>query len=231
MSKRSSLRLSLNHKVVLTFLVSVAVILFVSVLGVRAWINKKTAVFTSTTSPQHTYTVNLKGAKGRPLLIPYTVSADLFKTGEPYVTDVRLHEAWDAFDLSFEAGFPEIRWPANNVVEFYRPEYFEDGNNLLIVQNRSGKPVKCLFIDAVSKFLAVDIRPGASLSLRVPKPRGDWQWIGLEGALDDGTKISHRYNKPRWRKKENCTYLISIFESGAAIDPPFDPQELLFSSF
>src|SRR5687768_17984531 len=96
---------------------------------------------------------------------------------------------------------------------------------------RSGKPVKCLFIDAVSKFLAVDIRSGASLSLRVPKPRGDWQWIGLEGALDDGTKISHRYNKPRWRKKENCTYLISIFESGAAIDPPFDPQELLFSSF
>src|SRR5688572_32469832 len=56
---------------------------------------------TTTTAPQHTYKVNLKGAKGRPLLIPYTVSDDLFKTGEPYVTDVLLHEAWAAIDLSF----------------------------------------------------------------------------------------------------------------------------------
>ena len=219
MLNRSSSRLSLNERVGLTFLVSVGVILFVSVLGVRAWINKKTAVFTSTTSPQNTYTVNLKGAKGRPLLIPYWVHADIHKMGEPYVADVFLHEAWDAFDLSFEAGFPEIRWPANNVVEFYRPEYFEDGNDILIVQNRSGKPVKTLFVHAVSTFLVVDMRPGGSLSLKAPKPRGDWQWIVLEGVLDDGTRIPrHDKNFRQHRKRESCTYLLSILESGSAIE-------------
>lgn len=219
MLNRSSSRLSLNDKVGLTTLVSIGVILFVSVLGVRAWINKKTAVFTSTASPQNTYTVNLKGAKGRPLLIPYWVHADVSKTGEPYIADVLLHETWDAFDLSFEAGFPEIRWPANNVVEFYRPQYFEDGNDILIVQNRSGRPVKCLFINAVSKFLVMDMRPGASLSLKAPKPRGDWQWIVLEGVLDDGTRIPrHDKSFRQHRKKENCAYLLSILESGAAIE-------------
>lgn len=219
MSKRSSSRLSLNHKVGLTFLVSVGVILFISVLGVRAWIDKKTAVFTSTTSPQKIYTVNLKGAKGRPLLIPYWVHADVYKMGEPYVADVFLHEAWDAFDLSFEAGFPEIRWPTNNVVEFYRPEYFEDGNDILIVQNRSGKPLKSLFVHAVSKFLVVDMRPGASLSLKAPKARGDWQWIALEGLLDDGTKIPrHDRNFRQHRQRESCTYLLSVLESGSAIE-------------
>lgn len=219
MLNRSSSRLSLNERVGLTFLVSVAVILFVSVLGVRAWINKKTAVFTSTTSPQNTYTVNLKGAKGRPLLIPYWVHADIYKMGEPYVADVFLHKAWDAFDLSFEAGFPEIRWPANNVVEFYRPEYFEDGNDILIVQNRSGKPLKSLFVHAVSTFLVVDMRPGASLSLKAPKPRGDWQWIVLEGVLDDGTKIPrHDTDFRQHRKRESCTYLLSSLESGSAIE-------------
>lgn len=219
MSNRSSSRLSLNDRVGLTFLVTVGAILFVSVLGVRAWISKKTAVFTSTTSPQNTYTVNLKGAKGRPLLIPYWVHADVYKMGEPYVADVFLHEAWDALDLSFELGFPEIRWPANNVVEFYRSETIAGGNDLIIVQNRSGKLVTCLSIDVESKFLVVDMKPGSSLSLKVPKLRGNSQWMALEGVLGDGTRISYRYDNGRWRIKENCTYLLSIYELGAAIEP------------
>jgi hypothetical protein len=218
MSKQAGLRLSLNHRAGLTFLVSVGLILFVSVLGVRAWINKKTAVFTTTTSPQNTYTINLKGAKGRPFLIPYWVSADVYKRGEPYVADVLLHEAWDALDLSFELGYPEIRWPANNVVEFYRPENFKDGNDLIIVQNRSGKHATGLFINAVSKFLVVDLKPGGSLSLKTPKPRGDWHWIGLEGVLVDGTKISRHHASGRRRNKEDCTTLISILESSAEIE-------------
>src|SRR5688500_19271050 len=121
--------------------------------------------------------------------------------GQPYVADVFLHEAWDALDLSFELGFPEIRWPANNVVEFYRPQYFEDGNDIFIVQNRSGKPLKSLFVHAVSTFLVVDMRPAASLSLKAPKARSDWQWIVLEGLHDDGTKIP-RHDKSFRRSEE-----------------------------
>ena len=209
-----------ERKSLFTTLLVLGVVLLVAVLGARAWINNKTAVFTSTTSPKNTYSVSLKGAKGRPFLIPYWVSADVHKTGEPYVADVLLHEAWDAFDLSFESGFPEIRWPANNVVEFYRPENFENGNDVIIVQNRSGKPLRCLFIHAVSNFLVLDLRPAASLSLKVPKSRGDSHWLGFEGTLDDGTNIPRKFGDfdRRGTRERDCTYLLSIFKSSSAIE-------------
>jgi hypothetical protein len=213
MPKHSSLLLTRNLS--FTVLVGLIVVLLAAVLGVSAWVNKRTAVFTTTTSPQNTYSVNLKGAKGRPLLIPYWVSADVYKMGEPYVADVLLHEAWDAFDLSFELGFPETRWPANNIVEFYRPQYFEKGNDILIVQNRSAKRLNCLFIDAVSKYLIIDMRPGASLSLNIPKSRATWHWIGFEGVLEDGTKIQRAYKD---FNRSGCAYLLSIVESGSALE-------------
>lgn len=220
MGNRSGSRPSYTRKFVLTSLVGLGVVLLIAVVGVRAWVTKRTAVFTTTSSPQNTYSVNLKGAKGRPLLIPYWVSADVYKIGEPYVTDVLLHQAWDAFDLSFELGFPDIRWPANNVVEFYREEYFEDGSDVLIVQNRSGKNLRCVSIDAVSKFLVIDMRPGASLSLKAPKSRGDVQSIDLEGVMDDGTTISNQsvsFDRTG-RRALDCTYLVSITESGPTIE-------------
>jgi len=207
------------RKSVLTVLVGLVIVLLVAVFGARAWINKRTAVFTTTTSPQGTYSINLKGAKGRPLLIPYLVRADVYKMGEPLVADVLLHEAWDAFDCSFELGFPEIRWPANNVVEFYGPGFYEDGNDILIIQNRSGKAVNCLYIDSVSKFIVVDMRPGASLSLKVPIPRTDWPWFGYEGVLDDGTPIPPKFdNFNRRSPTTDCTYVLSILESGSMIE-------------
>jgi len=219
-NQMSNSPLSFTRKSVITSLVILSVVLLVAVLGARAWINKKTAVFATTTSPQSTYSINLKGAKGRPFLIPYLVRADVYKMGKPVAADVLLHEAWDAFDLSFELGFPEIRWPANNVVEFYRPEDFEDGNDVLIVQNRSGKALGTLFIDTESKFLVIDMRPAASLSLKVPKPRGDWAWFGFEGVLDDGTTIPRNFQQFNYRasQKTDCTYVLSILESGSMIE-------------
>jgi len=219
MVKQSSPLCSLIRKLVLTFLAGLGVILLFAFLGVRSCINRNLALFTTTTSPRNTYVVNLKGAKQRPFLAPYTVSADIDKMGEPYVSNIELHTAWDAFDLSFELGFPEIRWPANNVVEFYRPEDFEHGNDVLIVQNRSGKPLKCLFVEAGHKFLIVDMRPGASLSVRIPRPRGDSQWIAFKGVLDDGTKIPpYARDYRRYRRGDNCTYLLSVLESGSSLE-------------
>ncbi|HEU4869854.1 MAG TPA: hypothetical protein VFT08_03315 [Pyrinomonadaceae bacterium] len=212
--------ISFARKSLFISLVVLGVVLLVAVLGARAWINNKTAVFTRTTSPQNTYSVSLKGAKGRPLLIPYWVRADVYKMGQPYVADVWLHEAWDPFDLSFEAGFPKIRWPANNVVEFYRPENFENGNDVIIVQNRSGKLIRCLFVRSVSKFLVLDFRPEASLNLKVPKTKGDSQWFLFEGILDDGTNIPRKHGDfdRRGTRERDCTYLLSIVESGSAIE-------------
>ena len=208
-----------TRKFVLTVLVCLAGVSLVAVLGLRAWINKNSAVFTTTISPQNTYSLNLKGAKQRPFLLPFSVSADVYKMGELFVTDVWLHTAWDAFDLSFELGYPDIRWPANNVVEFYRPDYFADGSDLLIIQNRSGQPVKCLLIEAVNKFLVFDMRPGASLSVHVPKSRGDWQWFALEGVVADGTRIPRNNASFRSNNKQvRCTYLITLLDSGSTFE-------------
>ena len=136
------------------------------------------------------------------------------------IADVLLHVAWDAFDLSFESGFPELRWPTNNVVEFYRPENFENGNDVIIVQNRSRKPIRCLFIHAVSNFLVLDLRPGASLGLKVPKSKGDSQWFGFEGILDDGTNVPRKFEdfNRTGTRTVNCTYELSILESGSTIE-------------
>ena len=202
----------------LTTLVGLGVILLSVVLIARSWMNKNTAIFTTTTSPQNTYSVNLKGAKGRPFLLPYAVSADVYKLGEPYVTTVLLHEAWDFMDESFELAYPEMRWVGNNVVEFYGPH--DLGNDVLIVQNRSSKPVKCLSVYRGNKFLVMDLRPGASLSLQVPKTNSDSQWMTLDGVLEDGTRIRRHYETygRRNTKEADCTYVASIFDSGATIE-------------
>jgi hypothetical protein len=211
--------ISYARKSLITSLLVLGVVLLVAVLGARAWINNKTAVFATSNSPQNTYSVSLKGAKGRPLLIPYFVSADVYKTGQPYVADILLHEAWDAFDESFELEFPDMRWPANNVVEFYAPGT-EDGNDILIVQNRSDKTLTCLSIDAVHRFLVLDLRPGASLSIKVPKTNADWYWMVVEGVLGDGTNIPRNtaeFNR-RGTRELDCTYVLSIFQSGSTIE-------------
>jgi len=77
------------------------------------------AVFFTTSSPGHTYEVKLKGNEGRVLLISNEVSVDVLKAGRPFLLDLWLHSAKNSFDLSFEAGYPDVRWRSKNVVEFY----------------------------------------------------------------------------------------------------------------
>src|SRR5678815_4508899 len=107
-----------------------------ALIGVgRFWFKQRSQEFLTTTSPDHTYTVRLKGSKGRPLIVPNEVRAEVSKAGQLFVSDIWLHRAEDSFDLSFEAGFPEVRWLTDNIVEFYRPEYFNQGADSLTVEN------------------------------------------------------------------------------------------------
>lgn len=89
------------------------------------WSQRWQAVFFTTNSPSHTYEVKLKGQKGRPLVLTNEVRADVFKGGRPFISDVWLHSTQDALDLSFEAGYPDTRWVTENIVEFYRKQYYE----------------------------------------------------------------------------------------------------------
>ena len=147
------------------------------------------SVFFTTSSPSKTYSVNLKGDGRRSLLLSHEVRADVLKSGRPFISDVYIHSSNNAFDLSFEAGFPDARWLGNNALELYRPEYFERGSDSLIIRNSSDKAVKYLRAQGVNKFLIFDLEPGSSIVLQIPAPRGDTQWIDVWGAFNDNQEI------------------------------------------
>lgn len=152
-------------------------------------------IFLTTSSPNETYSVNLKGNPGRALVMRTEVRADVYKAGNPFLRDVWLHTTRDSFALSFEAGFPNHRWLSENVVEFYRPGYFESGADHLEVKNQTDNPIKHLRVESFNKFLILDLQPKSSVSLEVPFPRGDWQWFFVEGSFGDGKWIGENSKK------------------------------------
>jgi hypothetical protein len=182
----------------------------------RFWVHSQYKEFLTTTSPNHIYTVNLKGNKGRPLIIPNEVRADVSKAGQLFASDIWLHETTDSFDLSFEAGFPKVRWLTGNIVEFYRPEYFERGADLLMVENQAGKLIKYLRVQAENKFLVFELASGTSISLKIPAARGDSQWIAIEGAFADDEKIP--FKSASFDKRQHSNYHICIGPSDATIN-------------
>ena len=182
----------------------------------RFWIKQRTQEFLTTTSPDHTYTVRLKGSKGRPLIIPNEVRADVSQGRTLFVSDIWLHRAEDSFDLSFEAGFPEVRWLTDNIVEFYRPEYFDQGADSLTVENNAGKLIKYLRVQSGNKFLIFELGSGKSISLKIPAARGDSQWIAVAGAFADGLEIP--FESGSFDKRQHSNYHIGVALSDTTID-------------
>jgi hypothetical protein len=172
--------------------------------------------FFESSSPNGTYSVRLKGDKGRSLLLSHEIMADVTKHGAAYVSNIFMHSTHNAFDLSFEAGFPDARWLNDSILEFYRQEYFEKGFDSLVVENSDSRSIKYLRVQAHNKFLIFDIEPKSSVSLRIPAPRGDSQWIALEGAFNDNQKIDF-YQKSfnrRSTQRTHFSYKIILSSSG-----------------
>jgi hypothetical protein len=131
-----------------------------------------------------------------------------------------LHSTGDSFDLSFEAGFPDVRWLDDNVVEFYRAQYYERGADSLEVENRETKTIKYLRVQAVNKLLICELRTGSSVTVGIPAPRGDSQWIAVEGGFTNGAAIPFTWKSfdRRSRQQQHFTYQISIDSSGPTIE-------------
>jgi hypothetical protein len=193
----------------------VLAVLALIVVG-RFWIKQRTHEFLTSTSPDDTYTVRLKGNKGRPRIIPNEVRADVFKAGQLFVSDIWLHRTEDSFDLSFEAGFPQVRWLTDNTVEFYRPDYFDLGADSLTVENKSGKLIKYLRVQSENKFLIFELGSGKSISLKIPAARGDSQWIAVAGAFADGLEIP--FKSRSFEKRQHSNYRIGVLLSDTTID-------------
>jgi hypothetical protein len=187
-------------------------------VGFWYWIQSN-SVFSTTSSPDHTYLVKLKGEKGRALLRSNEVRVDVLKRGTPFLSDVYLHSAGDAFDLSFEAGFPDIRWLGDSVVEFYRKQYFDKGSDALILENQTASYIKWLRVQSENKVLLFDLPPRSAVSFEIPATRTDTQWIGIEGAFLDGKGIpfnSKSFDRHSSQRK-HFTYQVSITDSGFTI--------------
>lgn len=193
----------------------VLAVLALIVVG-RFWIKQRTPEFLTSTSPDDAYTVRLKGNKGRPLIIPNEVRADVFKAGQLFVSDIWLHRTEDSFDLSFEAGFPQVRWLTDNTVEFYRPDYFDWGADSLTVENKAGKLIKYLRVQSENKFLIFELGSGKSISLKIPTARGDSQSIAVAGAFADGLEIP--FKSRSFEKRQHSNYRIGVLLSDTTID-------------
>ncbi len=74
--------------------------------------------FLVTASPKGTYIVKLTGQKERPYFFTNEVRFHVFKSEEPFLINKHLHSG-DAFDLSFELGYPNYQWLDENVLHFY----------------------------------------------------------------------------------------------------------------
>lgn len=190
-------------------------------LSVAYWLLNSQTVFSTTASPNQTYILNLKGSKGRALFARREVRVDVLKKEQPFASDIWLHSAENAFDLSFEAGYPDLRWLKDNCVEFYRQQYFEGGSDHLTIRNSSQKHIKYIRVQSLNKFLLFDVEPAASILVKIPAPRGDSQWIAVEGVFSDGQIIPFNYGSfDRQSSHSNSvSYRLEITSSDSLIEP------------
>lgn len=182
----------------------------------------KASPFLTLTSPGGVYTVNLTGSKGRPYFFTNTVRFSVLKSGQPYLSDTYLHSG-DAFDPSFEVGYPDHRWPHDNVVQFYRKEAYDKSKaDTLIVVNRTNEVVKYLRIQSEDKFLLFDIQPGGEITLSVSPSRGDLKWVEAEGEFSHGRHIGRHGVDFKIRKELGgaFTFYIYLNENGSNIESP-----------
>lgn len=180
----------------------------------------KSSAFLSTSSPGGVYTVNLTGQKGRPWFFTNEVRFSVSKHGEPFVGERQLHSA-DAFDLSFEAGYPNHRWLAGNVLQFYREEYFNAAPaDTLVIANKAGRVIKWLRVQSVDKFLLFDIQPESEISLPNSAPRGDSKDIYVEGGFYGEESLKKQgIGVPIIQGRAgNSTYYVSITSNGPVIE-------------
>jgi hypothetical protein len=153
-------------------------------------------VFFTTSSPfpaRDKYVVSLRGNPQRSFLLTHQVTADVLKSGEPYVSDIFLHSSHNAFDLSFESGFPDSTWLGNRILEFYHKGDYERGRDSVAIQNDSNVDIKYLRVLAVNKLLLFDIPPLTSVQFVIPAANTGSQTISLEGSFSDNQPIPFQW--------------------------------------
>jgi len=178
--------------------------------------------FLSTTSPKGTYTVRLTGRKDRPK-VPFLNHQVLFSVSREekvVVANSYLHSG-DWFDPSFDILYPDHAWENNEILHFYKKEYFADGQpEQVVVLNKTTETIQYLHVTSVDTFLLFDIQPESTTRLVVSRPRADSRWIKIAGQFSDGTPIQGKgvgFVLPK-SKQPPFTYYIYIDKKSFTIE-------------
>jgi hypothetical protein len=117
------------------------------------------------------------------------VRFSLSKNGESVLTDKPLHSG-DWFDPSFAMLYPQHKWESDNVLHFYREEYFSHGTpSTITVVNNSGRAINYLRVTSVDTFLLFDVPAGSKTDLPVSPPRGNVRWVSVGGEFSEEQRI------------------------------------------
>lgn len=203
----------------LILLVVFAAAMISGVLIVRT--TSQPEVFLTITSPNGNYTVSLAGQKDRPKLpfVSHEVRFSVTKEGKETSTNNFLHSG-DWLDPSFALWYPQHKWITENGLQFYKEEFFNDGQRERIsVQNKTDKVIEYLRVTSIDSFLLFDIPPGATTTLTVSPPRSDNRWISVTGEFRDRQQIGQKgegfsFGKDR---KGPLTYFVAINVDGLTI--------------
>lgn len=175
----------------LQYIGSAAVLVLAISVGIIVhWWFREPPVWLSSSSPDHTYVVDLTGDKGRGgFIFDTVVSYRLSKNGTMFVKDKVAHRG-DWLDVSFELAYPEHTWIGENVMRFWRkPDRDRDDRfDVLLISNETNKTVRYVRIVTKDMFFIFDIQPHSNLKLSFThQPEGNDIWC--EGEFDGGSSL------------------------------------------
>ena len=175
----------------LLFLVLLGVLTAVVASGVlglaMVWVRQP--VFSTITSPDGVVSVQLKGYPNRPInpITTNSVYYDLFRDGQPIVSDKYLHSG-DTLEPSFNESYKLHNWVSNSVLRFSREDMAAGKCDTLVVSNFTAKPIAYLHIWSNDLFFVLDLKPGADVRL-CATPQKTVSSIRVEGAFADRSPI------------------------------------------
>lgn len=149
----------------------------------------------TTTSPNHTYTVQFV-ERLNPPGHPYdnhVVGFKVFSDGQQIVDEPRF-SAGDDFDQRFGAAHPEHIWITDNLLRLgKRPLATQMQYDEVLIRNNATKAVTYLSINTGSDmFLLFDLQPDVTTKLSIQPQtdqEADMSWIGYGGQFADGKQI------------------------------------------
>src|SRR5262245_41933896 len=183
----------------------------VTLVGIVAhWWFTEPVVWLSSSSPKHTYKVELTGDKGRGgFIIPTVVKCNLFKNGHLIAKNRKVHSG-DAMDISFELAYPEHAWINENVMRFWRnvDGAGDDSSNTLRIMNVANKAVKYMRLKMKDMFFVFDIQPHSMLQLSFTRESAG-TGIWCEGEFDDGRSFGYGAGFPESKISAPLAYCLA----------------------